>query len=174
MFKIKNKNTSQEIKLYNKIVLLSRNKFFYSKVHLNDTFQNRIYLIFIHFSFLLIEMKKNTNDSIYKNFNQNIFDIIFREIELNMREIGYGDTVVNSRMKYLVKTFYAILLESENYDKKTFKNKIKYLTEYLATFSDKISSDNEFLVDYFDKFQSFCFDLSSESVLSGDLNFTYK
>ena len=130
MFKIKNKNTSQEIKLYNKIVLLSRNKFFYSKVHLNDTFQNRIYLIFIHFSFLLIEMKKNTNDSIYKNFNQNIFDIIFREIELNMREIGYGDTVVNSRMKYLVKTFYAILLESENYDKKTFKNKIKYFKKF--------------------------------------------
>ena len=37
--------------LYNKILLLSRNKLFYTNFDLNDNFQNRIHLIFIHVSF---------------------------------------------------------------------------------------------------------------------------
>ena len=40
--------------------------------------------------------------------------------------------------------------------------------------ADKKSADSIGLVEYFDKYQAFCFDLSSDSVLSGDLNFNYK
>ena len=61
MFK---KNQSNEIMLYNKILILSRNKYFYTEMLINDTFQNRINLIFLHISFLLIKMKnlnKNPN-----------------------------------------------------------------------------------------------------------------
>ena len=47
-----------EYKLYNKILKLSRNKLFYTKLGLSDTFQNRIYLIFLHTSFLLIKIKQ--------------------------------------------------------------------------------------------------------------------
>ena len=46
IYNIKNKNN--EIKLYNKILLLSRNKLLYTNFKLNDTFQNRINLIFFH------------------------------------------------------------------------------------------------------------------------------
>ena len=46
---------------------------------------------------------------------QNIFDFTFNQIEQNMREIGYGDIAVNSKMKNLVKSFYNILLKCENY-----------------------------------------------------------
>ena len=35
-----------------------------------------------------------------------MFDLIFTKIEQNMREIGYGDTVINKNMKFLVKNFY--------------------------------------------------------------------
>ena len=49
--------------LYNKILLLSRNKFFYINTNLKDSFQNRINLIFIHVSFLFI--KKNQIKKIY-------------------------------------------------------------------------------------------------------------
>ena len=45
--------------IYNYILLLSRNKLFYTDFFLKDTFQNRINLIFIHMSFLLIKAKKN-------------------------------------------------------------------------------------------------------------------
>ena len=46
MFKFFKKKVSQENKLYNKILFLSRNKLFYTSFGLNDTFQNRINLSF--------------------------------------------------------------------------------------------------------------------------------
>ena len=36
---------------YNTLLSLSRNIFFYKKINLKDTFETRIYLMFIHFSF---------------------------------------------------------------------------------------------------------------------------
>jgi len=165
---------SQENKLYNKILFLSRNKSFYTKLGLIDTFQNRINLIFLHISFLFIKLKQKDKSQLYKEFSQKMFDFIFNKIELNMREIGYGDMAVNNKMKYLVKIFYNILLNCENYKKKNIKNKKLFLLKYLTENIDKKSTDNIELVEYFDKYQAFCFDLSSDSVLKGDLNFNYK
>ena len=112
---------SQENKLYNKILFLSRNKLFYTKLRLIDTFQNRINLIFLHISFLFIKLKQKDKSQFYKDFFQKMFDFIFNRIELNMREIGYGDMTINKNMKFLVKIFYNILLNCENYKKKKLK-----------------------------------------------------
>ena len=40
-------------KLYNKLIELSREKFFYEKVKLTDDFQTRILLIFFHLAIIL-------------------------------------------------------------------------------------------------------------------------
>ena len=119
MFKYSMTINKQEDILYNNILLLSRNKLFYTMFNLTDTFQNRVYLIFIHISFLFIKIKQIKQKEIYKNFYQKMFDLIFKKIELNMREIGYGDIIVNKNMKFLVKTFYNILLNCESYNKKS-------------------------------------------------------
>ena len=103
MFKNSKRINSQEVILYNNILSLSRNKLFFTKFDLADTFQNRIYLIFIHISFLFTKLKQNNQKVIYKVFYQKMFDLIFNRIELNMREIGYGDTVINKNMKFLIK-----------------------------------------------------------------------
>ena len=165
---------SQESKLYNKILLLSRNKLFYTKLGLIDTFQNRINLIFLHVSFLFIKTKHKDNSQSYKAFFQKTFDFIFNKIELNMREIGHGDMMINKNMKFLVKIFYNILLNCENYNQKSIKDKKFFLLKYLTLNTDNKSSDNTKLVEYFDKYQTFCFDLRSDSVLKGDLNFNNK
>jgi len=91
-----------------------------------------------------------------------------------MREIGYGDMMINKNMKFLVKIFYNILLNCENYKKKNVKNKNLFLLKYLSQNENKKSTINIELIEYFDKYQAFCFDLSSDSVLKGDLNFKYK
>ena len=174
MLKYLKKIKSQESKLYNKILNLSRNKLFYTKLRLDDTFQNRIYLIFLHISFLFIKLKQNIRGQFYKEFYQKMFDFIFKKIELNMREIGHGDMSVNKNMKFLVKTFYNILLNCENYKKKNVENKNLFLLKYLTQNVDKKSTNNIRLIEYFDKYQAFCFDLRSDSVLKGDLNFNYK
>ena len=59
MFKNSKKINSQEDTLYNNIISLSRNKLFFTKFGLADTFQNRIYLIFMHISFLFTKIKQN-------------------------------------------------------------------------------------------------------------------
>ena len=171
-------NTKQTNKqndiFYNNILLLCRNTIFYTKFHLNDTFQNRIHLIFIHISFIFIKIKKNDENKTYKIFYQKIFDLIFNRIEINMREIGYGDTTINKNMRSLVKTFYNILFDCERYEKMNTDTKNKFFNKYLLVNDIKNTTDNTWIIDYFDKYKAFCFDLSPDSVLRGDLNFKYE
>ena len=173
---IKNSKTinKHEDILYNNILLLARNKLFFTKFDLADTFQNRIFLIFIHISFLFTKIKQSDQKKMYKIFYQKMFDLIFNNIELNMREIGYGDIVINKNMKFLVKTFYNILLNCEKFNEKSFNLKKMFFFKYLKHNSMRKKADNLPLIEYFDRYQAFCLDLSFDSVLRGDLNFKYK
>jgi len=167
----KNSKFNQD-KLYNKILLLSRNKFLYLNLAISDTFQNRINLIFMHIAFIFINMKKKNDNIFYKECSQKLFDLTFHKIELNMRELGYGDTQVNKNMKSLIRNFYNILLVCENYKSKTQIEKKKIFHNYLSLNNANKTSENIGLIEYFDKYQSFCLDLSSDNVLKGELNFT--
>ena len=173
MFKNLKKNNSQEKILYYNILSLSRNKLFFTKFDLSDSFQNRIHLIFIHISFLFIKIKQDNQKKIYKVFYQKMFDLIFNNIEINMREIGYGDTVINNNMKFLVKNFYNILLYCESFTKSNLNSKKMFFSTYLKSNNMKKKANNGSLIEYFDKYQAFCFDLSPDSVLKGGLNFKY-
>ena len=167
-------NKAKEHILYNNILLLSRNRLFYTKFNLADTFQNRIHLIFLHISFLFIKIKRNKLNQSYQVFYQKMFDLIFSRIEENMREIGYGDVLINKNMKFLVKIFYSILLNCEKYREKNLKSKKMFLRKYLEQNSVKKHSFDSLLMKYFNKYEAFCFDLNSDSVLKGDLYFNYK
>ena len=79
MLKNLEQNNSQESILYNNILLLSRNKLFYTKFELSDTFQNRIHLIFMHISFIFVKIKHEKEKRKYEIFYQSTFDLIFRE-----------------------------------------------------------------------------------------------
>ena len=164
--------TNKDI-LYNNILLLTRNKLLYTEFQLADTFQNRINLIFLHTSFLFIVMKEKKQFPKYNEFYQSIFDLIFNKIELNMREIGYGDVSVNKNMKFLVKTFYNILLECKKYNNTKEELKKAFLLKYLKLLTEDSSNNIDKLIRYFDKYEAFCFDLNPNSVLKGSLNFIY-
>jgi len=174
MNKYKNDIKMQNDILYNNILLLCRNTLFYTKFDLIDTFQNRIHLIFIHISFIFIKIKQNNKNKIYKTFYQKTFDLIFNKIESNMREIGFGDVTINKNMRYLVKTFYNILFSCEKYKKMSVDDKNNFFNKYLKLNNVKNSSNNEGLIDYFNKYEAFCFDLTSDSVLKGELKFNYR
>ena len=173
MNKFQHKNKSNELKLYNNILSLSRNKLFYTKYNLADTFQNRINLIFFHISFIITKVNNDTQKNVYKDFYQKLFDISFKLIEINMRELGYGDVSVNKNMKLLVKSFYSIMYFSQNYSNKDDVTKNDFFRQYLKCNIDDNKRNNVNLIGYFDKFQSFCFDLSSDSVLRGELKFKF-
>ena len=106
---------------------------------------------------------------------QNLFDNIFQNIEINIRELGYGDTKVNKTMKDLSKIFYDIL---SNIDKEkifSFNNDQVLLKEYFYN-SKKIEDIQNVskLGDYFEKFQNFCFDLDVNNMLNGSIEFKYR
>ncbi len=166
------KNTN-EVNLYKNILLLSRNKIFYTKFDLSDTFQNRINLIFIHISFIFIKIKEKNENVVFKKFQQKLFDLVFDKIEINMREIGYGDVSVNKKMKFLVRSFYNILLKCENFKNNSKKTKKKFFSEYLELSSDDKNCDYMAIIEYFNKYETFCFDLNTDSVLKGELIFNY-
>jgi hypothetical protein len=168
-----NKIKNNELVLYNKILFLSRNKLFYTKLPLTDSFHNRVYLIFFHISFLLIKLKLQKENLILKDFSQKLFDLTFKQIEINMRENGFGDVTINKNMKFLVKQFYSLLFKCENYDSLTLNSKNLLFSKFLTYKSNYNDTNNAGIIDYFDKYKSFCFDLSPDSVLDDILNFKY-
>ena len=156
--------------LYNKIVFLTREKFFYRDFKLSDSFSNRIYLIFFHLCFILIALK---NKEIDKKEHQEIFDFFFKQIELNCRELGYGDVTVNKKMKSLIKLFYEILMQCENWKQLQIDNKNNLLLNFFSdNYDNKILTNK--LANYFDKFALFIEDISLNSITKGVFNFVYK
>ena len=161
---------SHQKHLYSKLVELSRNIFFYKKIQLNDNFETRINLVFVHLSLILIIFKEKNK----KEFPQDIFDNIFQNIEYHIRELGYGDVAVNKKMKILLRIFYDILLKIKvPFEKKNIISK-KILASYLEPQSDTKSQllIND-LANYFEKYYYFCFELKNDSVLQGQINFKY-
>ena len=159
------KTKSHNLDLYNTLLSLSRNLYFYDKINLKDTFETRIYLMFIHFSIILIIFKKNKT-----NFSQTLYDGLFYSIENNLRELGLGDIAVNKKMKGLNKIFYDILLKVKKLDG-DFKINKNLIIKYFPQLDDSISKKYELFNQYFINFYHFCFELHPESMIKDALKF---
>mgnify|MGYP001333338996 CR=1 FL=1 len=162
IFKFKKHNTD----LYNILLSLSRNFFFYKGINLPDNFETRIYLMFMHFSIFMIISKKKG-----KKFSQESYDNLFHCIENNLRELGFGDVSVNKKMKELNKIFYDILLKLSDNPTKFNLNK-KLIHKYFVKFIDNDKKWCKF-DDYFLNFYQFCFDQSNNNMIKEVQNFKY-
>ena len=87
--------------------------------------------------------KKEENKAIL----QKIYDFNFRQLELSIREIGYGDQSINKKMKVYLNLFHAIVSEIHFWDEISRNDKIKKLSPFLEDFAEK-----EILIEYFDNF----------------------
>ena len=161
---------SHKNNLYNTLLKLSRNLFFYKKVKLKDTFETRLYLMFFHFSVMLITVKKKK-----VRFDQNTYDLLFHNIENNLRELGFGDVAVNKKMKDFNKILYDILLKLENGKNKNYELKINHnlSSKYFAELKNPKSREFIDFETYFTVFFNFCFELSLENMLREAINFKY-
>ena len=161
IFKFKKHNSD----LYNTLLILSRNLFFYSQIKLKDCFETRIYLMFIHFSIMMIVSKYKR-----KKFDQKEYDYLFFNIENNLRELGFGDVSVNKKMKELNKIFYDILLKI-NIEKSNFKTNKKLILKYFNDENMKKSENYELFSEYFLNFFKYCFELPVDIVIEEAINF---
>ena len=93
------------LNIYNNLIKLTRNKNLNLNLKNNDTFSDRLIILLMHLSFFFKIYKNDFS----KKDAQSLFDFIIRQIELSIREIGYGDVAVNKKMKDYVNLFYSIL-----------------------------------------------------------------
>jgi len=119
---------------------LTRNKDLYKNFINQDTFSDRLIFFLLHFAFFLKIHKENNK----KKLLQDIYDYIFRQVELSIREIGYGDQTINKKMKDYLNLFYAMIDKMHDWENLTMKSK----TNILEVFLDN-STNVEYLVDYF-------------------------
>ena len=153
--------------LYNILLTLSRNIFFYKNIKLPDTFETRLYLMFIHFSIMMMVSKSKG-----KKFSQDAYDFLFYNIEYNLRESGLGDVSVNKKMKEFNKILYDILLKInlEKTPKKFIINQ-KLINQYFESLkSNKIKDFERYFIDFF----NFCFELPLNNMLEDTINFKNK
>ena len=132
------------VTLYNTLVNLSRNKSLFSIFTDKDTFSDRILILLFHFAFFLRQYKNNTD----KDYLQKFYDYFFRQIELNLREIGYGDVSINKKMKDYVNVFYSILDKINDWNNLNNVRKGEILDFYY-----KLKANHLKIVNYFDNFE---------------------
>jgi cytochrome b pre-mRNA-processing protein 3 len=154
--------------LYNNLVELSRNIFFYKSLKFNDNFETRVTLIFVHLSMVLIILNKRGT-----KFPQDIFDNIFQNIEYHLRELGHGDVSVNAKMKSLTRIFYDLLLKINLQDDNKFIVNKAILKEYFDPIKEDITKLNK-MSDYVVDFYNFCFELNDNNMIKGSINFKFK
>ena len=135
---------TEYINLYNNFIKLTTNKDLYKNIKKQDTFADRLVLFLIHFAFFLKVFKNKENATIL----QKIYDFMFRQLELSIREIGYGDQSINKKMKDYINLFHSILSEIHFWESSDHSKKEKILSNFLKNF-DKIEN----LTIYFDEFR---------------------
>ena len=131
------------IHLYNKLIELARNKDLYKDFKNQDIFSDRLTFFLIHFALFFRVFKNNDN----RKELQEIYDFTFRQLELSIREIGYGDQSINKKMKDYINLFHDMIDKFHFWDDLKKDQKRDIIEKY--TFNSKNSS---FLLDYFENY----------------------
>ena len=132
------------INIYNNLVKLTRNKDLYKDFKNQDTFSDRLIFFLLHFAFFLKVYKEN-ND---KKLLQEIYDFTFRQVELSIREIGYGDQSINKKMKDYLNLFYGMIDKIHNWDELDTESRNSIMVNFLDN-----SINIEYLVKYFENYR---------------------
>ena len=135
---------SNYLNIYNNLVKLTRNKELYKGFINQDTFSDRLILFLLHFAFFLKIYKQNNK----KKLLQDIYDQTFRQIELSIREIGYGDQSINKKMKDYLNLFYGMIDKIHNWDNSSKESRRIILLSFLDN-----AVNIDFLIDYFEKYR---------------------
>ena len=131
------------INFYNNLIKLTTNKTLYKSLDKQDSFNDRLLLFLFHFAFFLKVFKSEENEKKL----QEIYDFNFRQLELSIREIGYGDQSINKKMKDYINVFHAIVSDIHFWDKLDNLEKKEVMSKFLENFKNI-----EELVVYFDNY----------------------
>ena len=143
-------------KLYYKCLLASRKPEFYTKFEVADTFDGRFDMLCLIISVYMHKLTREPEKT--KEFSQILFDVMFKDIDLTLREMGAGDLGVGKRVKIMSESFmgrlikYSQSLENKNgsllakalarnlYRKDGIVYSDSKITKFVLTLSEEIES----------------------------------
>jgi len=109
-----------------------------------DTFSDRLIFFLLHFAFFLKVYKENNE----KKLLQEIYDFTFRQVELSIREIGYGDQSINKKMKDYLNLFYGMIDKIHDWDSLSLESRASLLEIFLDN-----ATNTEYLAEYLEKYR---------------------
>ena len=133
------------IHIYNNLIKLTRNKNLYN-YRKQDTFYDRMIIFFFHIGFLLKNYKKIES----KDNLQKFFDFCIKQLELSIREIGYGDATINKKMKDYINLLFSLIDKIDDWENLNNNQKEKIIKDYV----DEVK-DYKIFLDYIEKYRSF-------------------
>ena len=151
-------NNNKYINFYNNLVNLTRNKHLYKQFTTQDTFSDRLIIFLFHFAFFMNVYKHESS----KITLQEVFDYTFKQLELSIREIGYGDASINKKMKDYINIFYSILNKVEKWSKYDKDTQNLIFDDYL-----NLKKNNPIFSDYFNKYIIYLKKNSFNSMIKG-------
>jgi cytochrome b pre-mRNA-processing protein 3 len=146
--------TEKYLYIYNNLINFTRNKDLYKSLNREDNFSDRLTLFLLHFAFFLKNFKNEENKIIL----QEIYDFNFRQLELSIREIGYGDQSINKKMKDYINLFHSMVSDIHFWKNLSRTQKLEKFSNFLTDFTEI-----DQLLDYFELFDE---DLSKKTLNS--------
>jgi len=89
---------------YAGIVGAARQPRLFSEIGVPDTLAGRYEVLVIHLFLFLYRLKDESDD--IRRHSQRVFDLMFRDLDRSLREMGVGDLSVPKRIKKLASAFY--------------------------------------------------------------------
>lgn len=111
------------LRLYDQMVDTARDPAFYTDFGVPDTLDGRFECITLHVFALMFRLKNETVEGAAADrLAQKLFDVMFRDMERNLREMGVGDLSVPKKMKAMMRAFngrchaYTLALKDNNFN----------------------------------------------------------
>ena len=90
--------------MYQLIVQQARDPKFYRDFSVPDTVDGRFEMISLHVFLVLRRLRRSSEGA--SKLSQALFDYMFEDMDLSLREMGAGDMGVGKRVKSMIQAFY--------------------------------------------------------------------
>ena len=128
--------------IYYKCLLASRRPEFYTKFKVADTFDGRFDMLCLIISVYMHKLTREPEKT--KEFSQILFDVMFKDIDLTLREMGAGDLGVGKRVKIMSENFMGRLIKySQSLENKNASLLAKALARNLYRQDGMVNQDDE-------------------------------
>lgn len=103
---------NEAMSLYETVVGAARRPVMYTELEVPDTVDGRFDMVAVH-AFLVMRRLKSL-DSTGREMSQTLFDVMFADMDKNLRELGVSDVAIGGKIKGLARAFYGRIAAYED------------------------------------------------------------